>query len=147
MTDADYVDDLAFLANTPIQSESLLHSPEKAAEDIGLYINANKTEIISTQNGKPLKTCSHTSAASTESDVNLLLAKTWTTTDSLSIILKSDLYDKIKRDFFQAVAVTVLPHGCATWTLIKRIENKVDENYTRTSCVILKIIYIDKRDI
>ena len=37
--DIDYANDLALLANTPIQTESLLYSLGQAAEDIGL----NKT--------------------------------------------------------------------------------------------------------
>ena len=63
ITDADYVDDIALLANTPAQAESLLHSLERAAPGIGLYVNADKTEYmyfnqrgdISTQKGSPLK--------------------------------------------------------------------------------------------
>ena len=38
---------------------------------------------------------------------------------------------KIKRDFFQAVAVSVLLYGYTTGTLTKRMEKKQDENYTR----------------
>ena len=34
--DADYIDDLALLANTPMQAESLLHSLEQEAQGIGL---------------------------------------------------------------------------------------------------------------
>ena len=69
-TDADNADDLAFLANTPAQAESQLHSPEQVAGGIRLYMNTNKTEsmcfkqegAISTS-GRPLKfTSSHTSA-------------------------------------------------------------------------------------
>ena len=44
MTDADYIDDLTLLVNTCAQAESLLHSLEKAAEGIGLYVNQNKQE-------------------------------------------------------------------------------------------------------
>ena len=44
MTDANYADDIAILANTPDQAETLLHSLERAAADIGLYVNAHKTE-------------------------------------------------------------------------------------------------------
>ena len=47
ITDADYADDLALLANTPIQAESLLQSLEKAAGGIGLHVNADKIEYIS----------------------------------------------------------------------------------------------------
>ena len=42
ITDADYADDLALLANTPNQAETLLHSLERAAAGIGLHVNANK---------------------------------------------------------------------------------------------------------
>ena len=45
-TDADYADDIAILANTPNQAQTLLHSLERAAAGIGLYVNAHKTEYI-----------------------------------------------------------------------------------------------------
>ena len=41
MADAGNTYDLALLANTPAQPESLLHSQEKAARGIGLYVDAN----------------------------------------------------------------------------------------------------------
>ena len=44
-TDADYVDDIALPANTPIQAKSLLHSLEKAVDGIGLYMNAEKNRV------------------------------------------------------------------------------------------------------
>ena len=46
MTNQDYTVELAFLVNTLAQAESQLHSLEKAAEGIGLYVNANKIEYI-----------------------------------------------------------------------------------------------------
>ena len=46
ITDADYADDIALLANTPIQAKTLLHSLEQAAAGIGLYVNAHKTEYM-----------------------------------------------------------------------------------------------------
>ena len=46
VTDADYADDLALLADTPAQAESQLHSLEKAAKNISLYVNSDKTEFI-----------------------------------------------------------------------------------------------------
>ena len=45
ITDADYADDIALLANTLAQAETVLHSLERAAGGIGLHINADKTEI------------------------------------------------------------------------------------------------------
>ena len=54
-----------------------------------------------------------------------------------SIIWKSDLTDKLKRSFFQAVVVSILLYGCTTWTLTKRLEKKLDGNYTRMLRAIL----------
>ena len=44
---------------------------------------------------------------------------------------------KIKRSFFQAVVVSILLYGCTTWTLTKRLEKKLDGNYTRMLRAIL----------
>ena len=46
ITDADYANDIAILANTPGQDETLLHNLEQAATGIGLYVNAHKTEYM-----------------------------------------------------------------------------------------------------
>ena len=70
--DADYADDLAFLANTLAKAGSLLHSLEQAPRGIGLYINSDKTEFmcfkqdgaISTLIGKPLNLVDHLVAVS-----------------------------------------------------------------------------------
>ena len=47
------------------------------------------------------------------------------------IIWKSNLTDKMKRTVFQAAVVSILLYGCSTWTLTKRLEKKLDSNYTR----------------
>ena len=44
ITDADYADDIAILANAPAQAETLMHSLERAAAGFGLHVNAHKTE-------------------------------------------------------------------------------------------------------
>ena len=41
ITDVDYADYIALLANTPAQAESLLHNLEWSAAGIGLHINAD----------------------------------------------------------------------------------------------------------
>ena len=150
-TDADNADDIALLANTPNQAETLLHSLEQAAAGIGLHINAHKTEYmcfnkaghISTQDGTSLKlvdkfTYLGSSVSSTEKDIDTQLRKAWIAIDKLSVIWKSDLTDKIKRSFFQAAVVSILLHGCTTWTQTKRLEKKLDGNYTRMLWAILK---------
>ena len=44
--DVDYTDDIALLANTPAEAESLLHSLERAAGGIVLHVNADKTDFM-----------------------------------------------------------------------------------------------------
>ena len=75
--------------------------------------------------------------SSIEKDIDTWLTKAWTASDKLSIIWKSDLTDKMKRSFFQAAVVSILLYGCTTWTLTKRLEKKLDVNYTRMLRVIL----------
>ena len=43
----------------------------------------------------------------------------------------------MKRSFFQAAVVSILLYGCTTWTLTKRLEKKIDGNYTRMLRAIL----------
>ena len=150
ITDADYADDIAILANTPNQAETLLHSLEWATAGIGHHVNAHKTENmcfnqagnIFTQEGTSLKlvekfTYLGSSVSSTEKDIDTWLTKAWTAIDKLLIIWKSDLTDKIKRSFFQAVVMSILLYGCTTWTLTKRLEKKLDGNYTTMWWAIL----------
>ena len=104
ITDADYADDIAILANTPNQAETLMHSLERATVGIGLHINAQKTEYvcynqtgdITTLVRTPLKlvdkfTYLGSSVSSTKQDIDTLLTKAWTANDRLSTIWKSDL--------------------------------------------------------
>ena len=87
-TDADYADDLALLANSPNQAETLHHSFERAAAGIGLHANAHKTEYmgynqtgnITTLDGVSLKlvdkfTYQGSGVSSTENDIDTRLTK------------------------------------------------------------------------
>ena len=84
MTDVDYADDLVLFTNTSAKAESLLHSLEPVAWEMGLYVNANKTEFIyfrlkgaiSTLTGMPVKlkdqfTYLNSNISSTERDINI----------------------------------------------------------------------------
>ena len=100
----------------------------------------SQTEDISTLEGTPLKlvfTYLGSSVESTEKDTETRLTKAWTAINRLSIIWKSDLTDKMKCSFFQAAVTSILLYGCTTWTLTKRLEKKVDGNYTRMLRAIL----------
>ena len=97
---------------------------------------------ISTLDGSSLKLEEkfiylRSSVSSTEKDIDTQLTKAWTAIDKLSIIWKSDLTDKMKHSFFQAAVVSILLYGCTTWTLTKRLEKKLEGNYTRMLRAIL----------
>ena len=101
-----------------------------------------QTGDISTLDGTPLKLVDKfpylgSSVSSTEKDIDTRLTKAWTAINRLSIIWKSDLTDKMKRSFFQAAVASILLYGCTTWTLTKRLEKKLDGNYTRMLRAIL----------
>ena len=81
--------------------------------------------------------CIGSSVSSTEKDIDTRLAKAWTAIDKLLIICKSDLTDKMKHSFFQAAVMSILLYGCTTWTPTKRLEKKLDGNYTRMLQAIL----------
>ena len=77
--------------------------------------------VISTLDRTPLKlvdkfTYLGSSVASTEKDIDTRLTKAWTAINRLSIIWKSDLTNKMKRSFFQAVVASILLYGCTTLT-------------------------------
>ena len=77
------------------------------------------------------------SVSSTEKDIDTRLTKAWMAIDKLLIIWKSNLTDKMKRSFFQAAVMSILLYGCTTWTPTKRLEKKLDGNYTRMLRAIL----------
>ena len=117
---------------------------------IGLYVNAHKMEYmcydqtgdISTLDRTPLKlvdkfTYLGSSIAPTEKDIDTRLTKAWTAINRLSIIWKSDLTDKMTRNFFQVAVASIQLYGCTTWTLTKQLEKKLDANYTRMLQAIL----------
>ena len=91
ITDANYINDIAILANTPNQAETLLHSLEQATAGFGLHFNAHKTEYmcfnqtggVSTLDRSSLKlvdkfTYLGSSVSSTKKDIDMWLTKAWT---------------------------------------------------------------------
>ena len=97
---------------------------------------------ICTLSGKPLKlidqfTYLGSNISSAESDVNIRIVKAWIAIDRLSINEKPNLSDKIKWDFFQSVARLALLYSCTTWTLTKRMGERLNRNYTRMLRAVL----------
>ena len=86
MIDVGYADDLALLVNTPATVESLLHSLERAARRIGVYLNVKQEEAIFILSGMHLKFVNQfkylsSNVSSIESYVNIYIGKAWTAID------------------------------------------------------------------
>ena len=130
------------------QAKSLLHCLQRTAGGIwppfqsrqNVYFN--QSGDISTLIGGPLKlvdkfTYQENSISSPENDINTQLAKAWTAINTLSVIWKSGLIDKIKHSFF--------PSSCHINTAIwmhhldanLAYGEKVDGIYTRMLRAVL----------
>ena len=152
ITDADYADDLSLFTNNIEEATKLLHSLEKAAGDVGLYVNAKKTEFMPFQQEGTMKTlkgenikqvCSFvylgSEIANTESDVNIRIGKAWTALNKMKPIWESHLQEDLKRRFFRPTVESVLLYGSVTWTLTKHLELRLNGTYTRMLRAALNI--------
>jgi len=154
MTDADYADDLAILSNYITDGSSLLHCLEKAASEVGLYINYKKTEFLcynqyhsgtiksmKNENIKAVQDFTYlgSSIASTKKDIEIRLGKAWSALNKLDVIWKSSLPANLKRKYFQATVESVLVYGATSWTLTKSLEKSLDGAYTRMLRAVLDL--------
>ena len=62
------------------------------------------------------------------------MGKAWNATDGLMAIRKSDIFDKIKVEFFQAAPVSVHLFGISTWTLDTDTACCVKQILTAVAC-------------
>ena len=65
------------------------------------------------------------SVSSTENDINTQQEKAWSAMESLLVIWKPDLPDKMKCNFFQTVVVSVLQYGGTTRMLTRGMEKRL----------------------
>ena len=150
MTDADYANDLGILININVPGWSLLQSQEQAVGSIDFNENVKKTEYmafkqkraISTLSGKPLNLVdkftyheSHMSPTESYAKIHLTEARNFTV--MLLIMWKSYLSDKIKRNCFQAVALSIVLYRCTILIQTKHIEKKLDGNYIKMLLTVL----------
>ena len=61
----------------------------------------------------------------------------WKAVNKMDRIWKSELLDSLKLRFFRATVESILLYGCATWSLSKSEEKRLDGCYTR----ILRKVY------
>jgi len=123
--------------------QMLSHHIENTAKDVGLHINALKTEHINLNQQGLIKTSDVKIKAmesftylgsqinSTLKDMKIRISKAWTALNKLELICKSNLSDNLKHNFFRAIVESILMYGVTAWTLTKTFESKLDDIHTQ----------------
>ena len=158
ISDLAYADDIALL-NTSLQlAENLLHCVEQTASQVGLYLNAPKTNIITnnikndynikTLNGENLKHVNDFKylgayVPSSYHDFNSRKALAWSAANKLERIWKSNLNRDLKLKIFRACVESILVYNSETWTLTKVMEIKIDGLYTKLLRRVLNVSWRD----
>ena len=83
------------------------------------HISFKLKGITNLLNGRPLKVLDQliyfgSKISSIENDVNTRIGKAWATIDKLSIGTKCFLFDRVKQEFFQVIAISELLYGCTS---------------------------------
>ena len=144
--DLAYADDIA-LINASVQlAENLLHCVERSALQVGLHLNASKTELLTSNisdpgeikslSGEPIKRVSHFKylgayVPNSLHDFNSRKALAWSAINKLERIWKSDLNKNLKIKFFRACVESILLYNSETWTLTQAMTTKIDGLYTK----------------
>ena len=145
ITDLDFADDIALLANKLKDAEKLLHLVEASARKVGLGMNASKTKAvlyneppsdIQTLDGNRLEIVDDFKylgawIASSEKDFNIRKAQAWKACNSMSKIWKSKLAKGIKIRLFTTTVESVLMYGAEAWTMTVKMEKALNGCYTR----------------
>lgn len=160
ITDVDFADDIALLSESIMSATELLHRVELAAANIGLFINAGKTKVMTlnmgdqagdlrSQWGEPIENVEDfiylgSWIDGTERDIKVRKGKAWAALHRLKNIWKSKLSKSIKIRLFIAACESVLLYGSETWTLTKAQEKSLDGTYTKMLRMVLGVSWKDK---
>ena len=80
----------------------------------------------------------HTVSANMSTSLLQVFVELWSLHGTSNCVLYLfNLRGSLQHSFFQAAVVSILLCGCTTWTLTKRLEKKLDGNYTRLLRAIL----------
>ena len=146
LTDTDFADDVALLADSVEELGVLMREVESVCKEVGLEINRAKTEYM--VEGIPDSDALHSIDGTcikrsedfkylgswirdSKRDIKVRKAKAWNACHGLRNIWTSKLRDELKARLFVATVETVLLYGCESWTLTKDMERSLNGTYTR----------------
>jgi hypothetical protein len=163
VVDFAFADDVALATHTIEEAEILLHAVEKFAAELGLLLNAGKTEfmVISGDSHIDLNVYSMKSRDGTElkrvedfkylgswirnsfKDISVRIADAWLAATKMRNIWKSHLDEDLKRQFFNSTVVSILLYGCETWSLTNTLEQRINGSYTKLLRYAMGVSWID----
>ena len=131
ITDLDFADDIALLADSLDNAQHLLSSLQQAAALVGLHLNEDKTEYISnssddtpisTLDGKNIKKVDDFKylgswIMDSGKDYKTRKAQAWSACNKMDRIWRSNLTSHLKSRLFQTTIQPILLYGSETWTL------------------------------
>ena len=158
LTDLSFADDVALISEEIEQAQKLLTAVEKEAANVGLHVNAKKTELMAyNQNSKiKLKTLCGQNVNKVENfkylgswmmsseDFEIRKALAWSACHKMKKIWKSNIRRDLKVSLFKSTVESVLIYGCQTWTINKALEKIMNGCYTRMLRMILNISWKQK---
>jgi len=127
---------------------NILLAIERHAANVGLFLNAKKTEVIIIDNqgknhsdikasdGSTIKRVDDFKylgswLVNTKIEIESRIAQTWSTATKLRRIWRSHIRPNLKKNFLNSCVISILLYGCETWTLTKTLERKLDGTYTK----------------
>ena len=145
ITDADFADDIALLADNLPNAQALLSALESAANCTGLYLNETKTEClpINIRNRIEMKTLANnilkhvddykylgSHIINSEKDFITRKGMAWAACNKMDKIWKSNIDRTIKIRIFRAAIEPILLYGSETWTLSAKQHQRLDSCYS-----------------
>ena len=145
LADLDYADDIALLEDCIESAQDLLKRVEKACQEVGLYLNAPKTQYmhLNPASDAPLFASDGSKIdcvddfkylggyTDTEHDMSVRIALAWSALHSLQTVWKSPIKKTTKTKVFKACIETILLYGSDSWTLNMKRKKRLDGTYTR----------------
>jgi hypothetical protein len=157
LCDLDFADDIVLCTDNIVDNQLFLSAVELCAEEIGLFINKNKTEFIvvgkAVQNGLsilsgPIKQVEDfkylgSFIMNSKKDISVRVGIAWTSLKKLNCVWKSQLEKKEKMKIFTSLVQSILLYSCETWSLTKTLEKKIDGARNRMLRYALNISWKD----
>ena len=119
---------------------------ESAANSVGLYMNCNETEymlvkdceheVVKSLNENILKQVDNfkylgSYISSSKKDFEIRKAQAWVACNKLHTIWTSGVSTKAKISLFKTCVESIFLYGSETWTMLKQLEKRLDNTYTR----------------